>query len=162
MSDRFTRERVQPQSSIRAMLDEPSTTAGRENWDRTEESFGHETFDPESSTYRAHAKAAPLMLPSVHFIFRDRSIRTCQYHQLESDSSFVTLPQGKGNRLAFRFAGSSSVEVVIQGRNLWKLYDSMTQHRIAWVHALPADRDFESDGATVVHSIAIESGDAET
>ena len=103
-----------------------------------------------------------MVLPSVHFIFRDRSIRTCQYHQLESDSRFTTLPQGKGNSLAFRFAGSTTAEVVIQGRNLWKLYDSLTQHRIAWVHELPAERDFESDGATVVHTIAIESDDAES
>jgi len=94
-----------------------------------------------------------LMLPSVHFVFRDRSIRTCQYYQLESDSSFTTLPQGKGNCLRFCFAGSKSVNIVIEGRNLWKLYDSLTQHRIAWVVELPDDRDFESDGATVVHSI---------
>jgi hypothetical protein len=144
------------------MLDEPSASEGQENWVRTEEQFGHDTFDPESTAYRAHAKPASLMLPSVHFIFRDRSIRTCQYYQLESDSGFTTLPQGKGNRLVFRFAGSSNVEVVIQGRNLWKLYDSLTQHRIAWVYELPADRDFESDGATVIHSIAVESGNAET
>jgi hypothetical protein len=162
MSDRFTRERVQPQSSIRALLDEPSVVASRENWEMTEDRLGHDSFDPTSSAYRAHAKPASLMLPSVHFIFRDRSIRTCQYYQLESDSGFTTLPQGKGNRLVFHFAGSSNVEVVIQGRNLWKLYDSLTQHRIAWVHELPADRDFETDGATVVHTIAIESGDAES
>ena len=61
-----------------------------------------------------------MMLPSVHFIFRDRWIRTCQYHQLESDSRFTTLPQ-VGHSLAFRFAGSTTAEVVIQGRNLWAL-----------------------------------------
>ena len=162
MSDRFTRERVQAPSSIRAMLDEPSASDGRENWARSEEQFGHDTFDPESRAYRPHAKPAPMMLPSVHLILKDRSICTCQYHQLESNSSFATLPKGKGNRLVFRFSGSKSVHVAIQGRNLWTLYDSMTQHRIAWANELPADRDFESDGAAVVHSIAIESDNAET
>ncbi len=160
MSDRLTRAQAQPQSSIRALLDDVPTTSVRASPDGLEE-LGIEPFTPDGTAYRAHAHPARLMLPSVHFIFRDRSIRTCQYHQLESDSRFLSSPQGQGNRLALRFSGRKSVELVIQGRNLWKLYDAMTQHRIAWVQELAADRDFEADDAAVVHSIVFQSADAE-
>ena len=97
------------------------------------------------------------MLPSVHFILKDRSIRSCQYNQLESDSSFTFLPQGKGNRLVLRFSGTAGLKVVIEGRNLWRLYDYIAQHRMAWVHELSAERDFEGEDEAVVNAIDFET-----
>lgn len=157
MNERLLSERVTPQSSIRALIDNPPGKPSRESWDEPDEADGLASFSADASTYQVHARPVTKMLPSVHFIFKDRTIRTCQYTQLESDSRFSTLPQGKGNRLVFRFAGSVAVQVVIEGRNLWKLYDYLSQHRMAWVHELPAEKDFEGDEAPVVHSIAFEA-----
>lgn len=150
-------ERVQPQSSIRALIDNPAGKPPREAPSDPEEPDGLADFSADDSAYQVHARPVPKMLPSVHFIMKDQSIRTYQYHQLDSDSRFTALPGGKGHRLAFRFAGSVVVQVVILGRNLWKLYDYLSQHRMAWVHEIPEERDFAGDAEAVVHSIAFES-----
>lgn len=157
MNERLLSERVAPPSSIRALIDNPPGKSGREAWDEPNDVDGLASFAADAPAYQVHARPAAKMLPSVHFILKDRAIRTCQYNQLESDSRFTSLPQGKGNRLVFRFAGSVTVQVVIEGRNLWKLYDYLTQHRMAWVHELPEEQDFGGDGEPVVHSIAFES-----
>jgi hypothetical protein len=156
MSEALVRDRVRPQPGIRAILDAPPaepTWDGPEGW---EDAGGLETFSPESTAYQAHARPGNKLLPSIHFILRGHAIRTCQYMHLESDSHFTPLPQGQGQRLAFRFAGSVAVAVVIEGRNLWRLYDYITQHRIAWVHELPEGRDFEGERAAVIRSIMFE------
>ena len=155
MSDTLARDRFRPPSGIRAILEAPPEGARNEQ-DGPAEAEGLETFLPESTAYQAHARPGNKLLPSIHFILRDRSIRTCQFMHLESDSRFAALPQGKGQRLAFRFAGSIAVAVVVEGRNLWRLYDYITQHRMPWVCELPEGRDFEGERAAVVHSIIIE------
>jgi hypothetical protein len=154
MSDSLARDRFRPQSSIRAILEAPASEPDREDSHGKEEPGGLEGFSPDSTAYQAHARPGNKLLPSIHFVLRDRSIRTCQFMHLESDSSFSHSPQGKGNRLAFRFAGSVSVCVVIEGRNLWRLYDYIAQHRMSWVYELPDGLDFEDDHAPVIRSIA--------
>jgi hypothetical protein len=158
MSDALTRERTRPMSGIRAILESPPQSdpvrADPGGWD---EAGGLETFSPESTAYQAHARPGNKLLPSIHFILRDRAIRTCQYMHLESDSRFEPLPQGKGQRLAFRFSGSVAVGVAIEGRNLWRLYDYIAQHRMPWVCELPEGRDFEEERAAVIHSITFEA-----
>ena len=157
MNERLMSERVQPQSSIRALIDNPAGKPPRATPDESDEPEGLASFSDDDAAYQVHARPVAKMLPSIHFILKDRSIRSCQYNQLDSDSRFTSLPQGKGNRLVFRFVGSVVVHVVIQGRNLRKLYDYLSQHRMAWVHELPAEKDFEGDGEPVVHSIAFEA-----
>jgi len=156
MSETLARDRIRPQPGIRAILDasggepKPSEPGG---WD---EAGGLETFSPESTAYQAHARPGNKLLPSIHFILRDRSIRTFQYMHLESGSRFEPLPQGKGHRLTFRFASSAAVGVVLEGRNLWRLYDYITQHRMAWVCELEEGRDFEGEKAAVIRSFEFE------
>lgn len=157
MSDTLARDRFRPQSSIRAILDAPAADADREETDDREETGGLESFSPEGTAYQAHARPGNKLLPSIHFILGDRSIRTCQYIHLESDSRFSPLPQGKGHRLAFRFSGSTSVGVVIEGRNLWRLYDYIAQHRMPWICELAEGRDFEGEKAAVIHSIEFQA-----
>jgi len=156
MSEGLVRERFRPQSSIRAIVDAPTADPDRRE-PGVEEADGLEGFSPESTAYQAHARAGNKLLPSIHFILRDRSIRTCQFMHLESGSRFEFLPQGKGHRLAFRFGGSTSLGVVIEGRNLLRLYDYIAQHRMAWVCELPEERDFEDDRAAVARSICFEA-----
>lgn len=157
MSDGLARERFRPQSSIRAILDAPAIDPDRDQTDGKEEPGGLEGFSPESTAYQAHARAANKLLPSIHFILRDRSIRTCQFMHLESDSRFEMLPQGEGQRLAFRFASSVAVAVVLEGRNLWRLYDYIAQHRMPWVCELPEGQDFEDDRTAVLRSISFQT-----
>jgi hypothetical protein len=162
MSDTQVRDRVRPQPGIRAILEAPGVEPKHSDPDGREEAGGLETFSLESTTYQAHARPGNKVLPSVHFILRDRSIRTCQYIHLESDSRFEPLPQGKGHRLTFRFAGSAELCVVIEGRNLWQLYDYITQHRMPWVYELPDGRDFEDARSVVIRSITFQAIQSET
>lgn len=161
MSESLARERFRPQSSIRAIIDAPTADPDRKEPGVVEESDGLEGFSPEGTAYQAHARPGNKLLPSIHFILRDRSIHTCQYMHLESGSRFEFLPQGKGHRLAFRFGGSTNLAVVIEGRNLLRLYDYVTQHRMSWVCELPDGQDFEDDRAAVARSISFESAKAE-
>ena len=157
MNEGLARDRFRPQSSIRAILDAPAIDPDRNESDGVEEPGGLEGFSLEGTAYQAHARPGNKLLPSIHFILRDRSIRTCQFMHLESDSRFEPMPQGKGHRLVFRFAGSVALSVVIEGRNLWRLYDYIAQHRMPWVCELPEGRDFEDAGSAVVHSITFQA-----
>jgi len=153
MSETQVRDRIRPQPSIRAILDAPPQMDPiRGGPEGSEEAGGLETFSPDGMAYQAHARPGNKLLPSIHFILRDRSIRTFQYMHLESNSRFEPLPQGKGQRLTFRFASSSAVGVVIEGRNLFRLYDYITLHRMAWVCELDEGRDFEDEKAAVIRS----------
>jgi hypothetical protein len=156
MSESLVRDRIRPQPGIRAILDAPPSDPTRVGTEGHEEAGGLETFTPESMVYQAHARPGNKLLPSIHFILRDRSIRTFQYMHLESDSRFEPLPQGKGQRLAFRFASSVVVGVEIEGRNLFRLYDYITQHRMAWVCELDEGRDFEGETAAAIRSFHFE------
>lgn len=49
--------------------------------------------------------------------------------------------------------GSVPMQVVIHGRNLWKLYDGIHRQVIGWVMQSP--RDFGKDGDCVVTRIEI-------
>jgi hypothetical protein len=55
------------------------------------------------------------------------------------------------------FMGLEPVRVIIDGRNLWRLYDYIHQHRIAWV--MVASRDFAKDGQTIVTRVTVQGRD---
>jgi len=157
MSETLARDRIRPQPGIRAILEAPPQADPiRGGPEGSEEAGGLETFSPESTAYQAHARPGNKLLPSIHFILRDRSIRTFQYMHLESNSRFEPLLQGKGHRLTFRFASSVAVGVEIEGRNLFRLYDYITLHRMAWVCELEEGRDFEGEKAAVIRSFRFE------
>ena len=84
MSESLARERFRPQSSIRAIIDAPTADPDRREPGGVEEADGLEGFSPETTAYQAHARPCNKLLPSIHFILRDRSIRTCQFMHLES------------------------------------------------------------------------------
>ncbi len=153
MSDSLARDRFRNTQGIRAVLDAPAAGAERDLPGGGEEPLGLETFSLDSSSYQSHARPGNKPLPSLHFILRDRSIRSCQYMHLESGSSFENLPQGQGHRLTFQFSNATAIRVVIEGRNLWRLYDYVAQHRMPWVYELPDGRDFEDAWAPVIRTI---------
>jgi hypothetical protein len=73
------------------------------------------------------------------------SLTSFQYAHLDSHSTdtaeFITL----------KFLGMEPVKVAIRGRNLWRLYDYIHQHRVAWI--MQASRDFAQDGQTIISQV---------
>jgi hypothetical protein len=45
--------------------------------------------------------------------------------------------------------------LTVRGRNLWKIYNYIAQHRLEWIRE--ADRDFASDGEAIITAIVIEA-----
>jgi len=76
--------------------------------------------------------------------------RSFQYVHLDSDSTFE---QRSGQVITLRFAGTKIMQVTITGRNLWRLFDYLHQHRMPWI--MVADRDFAADSEPVITRIAI-------
>ena len=68
-----------------------------------------------------------------------------QYVHLDSYSTYTA------ESITLKFLGMEPVKVVIRGRNLWRLYDYIHQHRIAWI--MQVARDFAQDGQTVVTQV---------
>jgi hypothetical protein len=96
--------------------------------------------------YRAFARPSNKPLYALHFVSPQGLVRSFQYMHLDSDSSY------KPEHINLRFTGTTIVNVVISGRNLWELYDYIHQHRMAWVRQ--AGRDFAADGEAIVTNIS--------
>ena len=96
--------------------------------------------------YVPYARPANKPLYSIHFISPKGEVRTFQYVHLDSNSSF------SAECITLKFLGMEPEKVVIRGRNLWRLYDYIHQHRTAWV--MQAARDFAQDGQTVITQVA--------
>jgi hypothetical protein len=92
------------------------------------------------------ARPANKPLYSIHFISPKGEVRSFQYVHLDSNSSFTA------ECITLKFLGMEPEKVVIRGRNLWRLYDYIHQHRMPWV--MQAARDFAQDGQTVVTQVA--------
>jgi len=102
------------------------------------------------SEYRAHGRPSNKPLFSLHFVTPAGDVRSFQYHHLDSDSRY------SGGAMRIRFVGSLSlglpaVQVLIEGRNLWALYNYLHQHRMPWI--LTASRDFVAEKETIVTSV---------
>jgi len=95
--------------------------------------------------YVAHARPANKPLYSVHFVNPKGEVRSFQYVHLDGSCSFVA------DCITLKFLGMEPVKVLIRGRNLWRLYDYIHQHRMAWI--MQASRDFAQDGQTIVTQI---------
>src|SRR5579864_7568381 len=92
-------------------------------------------------TYVPHARPANKPLYSIHFLNPAGNVTSFQYVHLDSHSTYAA------ECVTLKFLGMEPVRVVITGRNLWRLYDYIHQHRIAWI--MQAARDFAQDGQTV-------------
>jgi hypothetical protein len=107
--------------------------------------------DP-SKGYEPCARPSHSPLYTLHCILGPDGYRSFQYVHLDSDSSLSA--DGKGQVIRLRFCGSKTVAVSIRGRNLWRLYDYIHQHRMAWV--MRVDRDFATGNEPVITAIDIE------
>ncbi len=105
--------------------------------------------------YQAHARAANKPVYAIHFVTPSGEVRSFQYVHLDSGSQFTA------ERITLAFMGMEPVRVVIEGRNLWRLYDYIHQHRMPWV--MVAGRDFAKDGQTIVTRVSYQpiKGDEE-
>lgn len=97
--------------------------------------------------FRVCGRPSHKPLFSVHFISANGSVQSFQYMHLDSRSSFSP------TRLVLRFVGSKTTDVVVEGRNLWQLYDYLHQHRMPWVRV--AARDFAQDGEIIVTGVRV-------
>jgi hypothetical protein len=95
--------------------------------------------------YVAHARSANKPIYAIHFVNPKGEVHSFQYVHLDSNSSFAA------ECITLKFIGMEPVKVVIRGRNLWRLYDYIHQHRMAWV--MQAARDFTQDGQTIVTQV---------
>lgn len=100
----------------------------------------------DEKQYVAHARAANKPLYAIHFVNPKGEVRSFQYMHLDSNSSFAA------EEVTLTFLGMKPVKVVIKGRNLWRLYDYVHQHRMAWV--MQAARDFAKDGQAMVTQVS--------
>jgi hypothetical protein len=62
---------------------------------------------------------------------------------------------GAGPSIVIRFTGLVPREAIISGRHLLKLYDLLSDHRVAWVRELPKGKDFLDKGQAVITRITI-------
>jgi hypothetical protein len=95
--------------------------------------------------YVAFARPANKPLYSIHFVNPKGEVHSFQYVHLDSYSTYTT------ECIILKFLGMEPVKVLIRGRNLWRLYDYIHQHRAAWV--MQAARDFAQDGQAIVRQI---------
>jgi hypothetical protein len=104
-----------------------------------------------AAPYQAFARAANKPVYTLHCCLGKNGYRSFQYVHLDSDSTFE---QRSGHVITLRFAGTKVMQVTITGRNLWRLFDYLHQHRMPWI--MVADRDFSQDGDPIITRIAIE------
>jgi hypothetical protein len=107
-----------------------------------------------SKAYEPCSPPSRHSLYTLHCILGAEGYRSFQYVHLDSDASLSA--DGKGQVIRLRFCGSKATAVTIRGRNLWRLYDYLHQHRMAWVMRTDRDRDFATGNEPVITAIDIE------
>ena len=109
--------------------------------------------------YRAYALWHQFKPPMITLVFSSWRMTALRYDGLVQDE-FRPLNEDRNHDgecvISLIFAGSlGAVEVVITGRNLYRLYSDLGEHRVHWLWELPADRAAVADGEPVVRSITI-------
>ena len=104
-------------------------------------------FPPTNAAdYKSYARPWVKPVRSIHFFTQDGRCRTFEYTDLRSrcgnDEDF------QSTRFTLGFLGMRAVEVTVEGRDLWPLYDLIRQHRMPWV--MVAARYFAGNGETIV------------
>jgi hypothetical protein len=109
---------------------------------------------PGSTYDAAHARASNKPVPTLRFIMGD-TIRGLPYANYDSIDWLVGDKPGASPAIVIRFTGLVPREAIIAGRHLLKLYDLLSNHRIAWVRELPKGKDFIDRGHTVITGIMV-------
>jgi hypothetical protein len=78
----------------------------------------------------------------------DYGRRTFDYADLKR----LRLVRG-GDVMTLRFKGDVITEVVIEGRNLLSVYESVGRHRLPWVWEHPSPAEFAAEDGTLVSRI---------
>src|SRR5205085_1914267 len=121
---------------------------------------GPESFDPESTDYKAFGWAGHKTVPTLRIILKDGSEWAIVYAHLDSSpangSRFVPAPPGrKGNLVVLRVAGHDGVFLVeIEGVRLRRVWELIMGHRTPWIHELPPGVDFVGKDEPVIWSVA--------
>lgn len=97
--------------------------------------------------YQPFSRPSNKPLYAIHFVAATGEVRSFQYAHLDSDSRF------EAERITLRFLGMHPIQVTVSGRNLWRLFEYLHQHRCAWI--LTAGRDFAKDGQPIVTGVEI-------
>lgn len=97
--------------------------------------------------YKPYSAPANKPVFAIHLIKPTGEIRSFQYMDLDSDSRY------EPGVIRLRFTGTKVLEVIIHGRNLWRLYDGIHRQVIRWV--MEASRDFARDGESIISRIDI-------
>jgi hypothetical protein len=103
--------------------------------------------DLQGEGYQPHARPSAKAVFALHVIFPNGTVQSFQYQHLDSASRYLN------ESIELRFLGAKILQVTLRGRNLWKLYDYLHQHRMAWLRV--ADRDLAQDGETIITGVAI-------
>jgi hypothetical protein len=160
--DMLLRERTRPKSTLLPGPGSKAATA-RRTFEMDEES------EPESSALddfaslplpgsaydAAHSRASNKPVPTLRFIMGE-TIRGLPYANYDSIDWLVPDKPGSSPAIVIRFTGLVPREAVITGRNLLKLYDLLSNHRVAWVRELPRGKDFLDAATTVVTNIVVD------
>ena len=104
--------------------------------------------DLHGEGYQPYARPSAKAVFALHVIFPNGTVQSFQYHHLDSAARYLN------ESIELRFLGAKILQLALRGRNLWKLYDYIHQHRIAWLRV--ADRDLAQDGETIITGIAVE------
>ena len=159
--DMLLRERTRPKSTL---LDGPGRApAARQT--TVEMPGGSESDSPGSddiaslplpgSPYdAAHSRASNKPVPTLRLIMGE-TIRGLPYANYDSIDWQVPDKPGASPAIVIRFTGLVPREAIISGRNLLKLYDLLSHHRVAWVRELPRGKDFKDAAETVVTGIVV-------
>ncbi len=128
-------------------------TRGKRTADRDDELPPVSNLPDPSRGYEPFSRPSHHPLYSLHCVLGRDGYRSFQYMHLDSDSSLSV--DGQGQVIRLRFYGSKNFAVTVRGRNLWRLYDFIHQHRISFIMAVDRGRDFAEDNEPVVTSIDI-------
>jgi hypothetical protein len=109
---------------------------------------------PGSPYDAAHSRASNKPVATLRFVSGD-TVRGLPYANFDSIDWLSPDKPGASPAIVIRFTGLIPREAIIAGRHLLRLYDLLSDHRVAWVRELPRGKDFMGKGQTVVTGITI-------
>lgn len=163
--DTLTRGKMRSPSAIAEVLRHPGRPKpeGEEEPPSARESGGGpESFDPESTDYKAYGRPGNKTIPSLRIILKDGSERGGHYADLATaypgGTEFVpAAPGGKGNVIKLLFAGQGCpFQVIISGIRLRRVWELIMGHLTPWIYELPPGAGFVGDDEPVIRSITFE------
>jgi hypothetical protein len=166
--DTMTRGKMRSPSSIAEILRHPAKPPGVEpppgppKAEVGDPGGGPESFDPESTDYKAYGRPGNKTLPSLRIILKDGSEHGGHYADLATaypgGSEFVpSAPGGTGNVIRLLFAGQGCpFLVVISGIRLRRVWELLMGHLTPWIYELPPGTAFAGDDEPVIRAITFE------